>query len=286
MPAATAFGLALSEVNSFTNRDDPNRGRVYLMERKFEYRGDLGITPLPEILATIHRYRVPGVVSVSRESRLRRIVLDEGVIVFATSNEKEVSLGMLLVRRGILTPELAREADARRAGEGLRLGSVLLEMGVLTPEEITLAVVDQVREILWGAFDWDAGEVVFEIGERPATQVVRLDLPIPEAILEGIRRTPDVRRLVQRLGNAQTILEKQPSGLLHLFSPSEKDYYSLVDGKTPLQTLCAKGPGTVPENARLLYAFFCLGLLRKRPGSGVAGAKKIQYRTEGGTLGR
>jgi hypothetical protein len=285
MPAATAFGLALSEVNSFTNRDDPNRGRVYLMERKFEYRGDLGMTPLPEILATIHRYRVPGVLSVSRESRLRRIVLDEGVIVFATSNEKEVSLGMLLVRRGILTPELAREADALM-GEGLRLGSVLLEMGVLTPEGITLAVVDQVREILWGAFDWDAGEVVFEIGERPATQVVRLDLPIPEAILEGIRRTLDVRRLVQRLGNAQTILEKQPGGLLHLFSPSEKDYYSLVDGKTPLQTLCAKGPGTVPENARLLYAFFCLGLLRKRPGSGVAGAKKIQYRTEGGTLGQ
>jgi hypothetical protein len=284
MPAATAFGLALSEVNSFANRDDPNRGRVYLMERKFEYRGDLGTTPLPEILATIHRYRVPGVVSVSRESRLRRIVLDEGVIVFATSNEKEVSLGMLLVRRGILTPELAREADTLM-GEGLRLGSVLLEMGILTPEEITLAVVDQVREILWGAFDWDAGEVVFEIGERPATQVVRLDLPIPEAILEGIRRTPDVRRLVQRLGNAQTILEKQPSGLLHLFSPSEKDYYAIVDGKTPLQALCAKGPGTVPENARLLYAFFCLGLLRKRPGSGMAGAKKIHYRTEGGSLG-
>lgn len=285
MPGATAFGLALSEVNSFANRDDPNRGRVYLMERKFEYRGDLGMTPLPEILATIHRYRVPGVVSVSRESRLRRIVLDEGVIVFATSNEKEVSLGMLLVRRGILTPERAREADALM-GEGLRLGSVLLEMGILTPEEITLAVVDQVREILWGAFDWDAGEVVFEIGERPATQVVRLDLPIPEAILAGIRRTPDVRRLVQRLGNAQTILEKQPSGHLHLFSPSEKDYYGIVDGKTPLQALCAKGPGTVPENARLLYAFFCLGLLRKRPGSGVAGAKKIQYRTEGGTLGQ
>src|SRR4029077_5629854 len=115
----------------------PNCCRIYLMDRKFEYRGDLATTPLPEILATIHRYRVRGCVSVSPESRLRRIVLDEGVVVFATSNEKEVSLGMSLLRRGILTPELAREAEERRTRAGLRLGQVLLEMGVLTPEELT-----------------------------------------------------------------------------------------------------------------------------------------------------
>jgi hypothetical protein len=255
------------------------------MDRKFEYRGDLGAIPLPEILATIHRYRVPGIVSVSRESRLRRIVLDEDVVVFATSNEKEVSLGMSLLRRGILTPELAREADARRTRDGLRLGNVLLQMGILTPEELNRSVANQIREILWGAFDWEAGEVIFEIGERAAEQVVRLDLPIPEAILEGIRHTSDVRRLVHRLGNAQTILEKQPSGLLELFSAAEKGYYDCVDGATPLQPLCAKGPGSVPENARLLYAFYCLGLLRKRRGSGAAGLKKIQYKTEGGALG-
>lgn len=255
------------------------------MDRKFEYRGDLGVTPLPEILATIHRYRVPGVVIVSREGRVRRIALDEGVVVFASSNEREVSLGMSLLRRGILTPELAREADTRRTRDGLRLGNVLLQMGVLTPEDLNRAVADQVREILWGAFDWDSGEVVFEIGEHAAGPVVRLDLPIPEAILEGIRRAADVRRFVQRLGNAQTILEKQPSALLDLFSEPERSLFEKVDGRTPLQPLCAKGPGTVPENARLLYAFYCLGLLCKRRGSGTAGLKKIQYKTEGGSLG-
>lgn len=255
------------------------------MERKFEYRGDLGVTPLPEILATIHRYRVPGVLNLSREARLRRIVLDEGTVMFATSNEKEMSLGMSLLRRGILTPEIAREADARRTREGLRLGHVLISMGVLTPEELNSAILEQVRGILWGSFDWDAGEVVFEIGEGGAEHVIRLNLPIPAAILEGIRRSSDVRRLVQRLGSAQTVLEKQPGGMIHLFEPSERIFYDRVDGKTPLQPLCARGPGSMAENARLLYAFFCLGLLRKRRASGAAGAKKIHYRTEGGSLG-
>jgi hypothetical protein len=252
------------------------------MDRKFEYRGDLGTTPLPEILATIHRYRVPGILRLTREGRVRQLVLDENAVVFAISNEKEASLGMTLVRRGVLTPELAREADERRTREGLRLGHVLITMGVLTPEDLNSAVLEQLRGILWGAFEWDAGDVTFDIGERGPEQVIRLNLPIPEAILEGIRRAADVRRLVQRLGNAQTVFEQQPGGMLQLFAPSERTFYDKVDGKTALQPLCARGPGSLAENARLLYAFFCLGLLRKRRSSGgAAGAKKIQYKTEG-----
>jgi len=207
-------------------------------------------------------------------------------VIFASSNEREVSLGMSLLRRGILTPDVAREADERRTRDGLRLGNVLVQMGVLTPEDLKRFVVDQVREILWGAFDWDSGEVVFEIGERATGTAVRLDLPIPEAILEGIRRSSDVRRLVQRLGHAQTLLERQASSLLGLFSASEREFFEKVDGRTPLQPLCAKGPGTMAENARILYAFYCLGLLRKRRGSGTTGLKKIHYKTEGGSLGQ
>ena len=181
---------------------------------------------------------------------------------------------------------MAREADARRTQEGLRLGNVLLQMGVLTPEALNTAVADQIREILWGAFDWDSGEVVFDIGERGTGQVVRLDLPIPDVILEGIRRSADPRRLVQRLGQATTVLEREGTSgdLLSLFTAEERAYYDRVDGKTPLQPLCGKGPGAAADNARLLYAFFCLGLLRKSAAA-PPGAKKIRYNTGGGSLG-
>ena len=254
------------------------------MDKRFEYRGDLEITPLAEILATIHRYRVPGVVSVTREGRSRKIFLDDGLVVFAMSSEKETSLGMYLLRQGILKPDTAREADERRKRDGLPLGQVLLQMGIVTPERLNEAIVGQTREILWGAFDWEAGEVLFEIGSRGTGALVRMNLPIPEVILEGIRRATDVKRLVQRLGSAQTVLQKTPSPSIDLFSPEEQKFYGKVDGKIPLQQLCTKGPGTASENARLLYAFYCLGLLRKVRAA-ARGAKKIQYKTEGGGLG-
>jgi uncharacterized protein DUF4388 len=254
------------------------------MEKRFEYRGDLAVTPLPEILATIHRYRVPGVLTLTRSGRIRRISLDDGLVVSAGSNEREASLGMYLLRHGILKSESAREAEARRTRDGLRLGQVLLQMGILTPERLNEAIGAQTREILWGAFDWEEGEVLFEIGPRAGQELVRLDLRIPEVILEGIRRTSDVRRLVQRLGSGQAILERMASPLLALFAPIEQAFFQKADGRTPLQVLCTRGPGTVPENARLLYGFFCLGLLRRLRSTG-GGAKKIQYKTEGGSLG-
>lgn len=254
------------------------------MDRKFEYRGDLGVTPLAEILSTIHRYRVPGVVTASRENRVRRIFLDEGLVVFATSNEREVSLGVYLVRHGLLKPEAALEADERRAREGLRLGQVLLQMGFVTPEILNEAVAGQIREILWGAFEWESGEAVFEIGPKRQGELVRIDAPIPEVILEGVRRVSDVRRLVARLGNATTVLERTRNSLLELFTSEERQFYEAIDGRTPLQRLASRGPGSLPENARVLYAFYCLGLVRKLRGSS-AGAKKIQYKTEGGSIG-
>src|SRR6266542_6214044 len=103
------------------------------MSKRFEYRGDLAVTPLPEILATVHRYRVAGVATLSREGRVRRLFLEEGLVVFAASNERESGLEMYLLRQGLIDAEVAAQAETRRVRDGLRLGQVLLQMGVLTP---------------------------------------------------------------------------------------------------------------------------------------------------------
>jgi Domain of unknown function (DUF4388) len=253
------------------------------MEKRFEYRGDLAATPLPEILATVARYRVPGVATVTREARERRIFLQGGLVVFATSNEAEMRLGRHLTREGAIAPEKLQEASERRDREGLRLGQILLQMGLLTPEALQRAVVEQVRDILWGTFDWESGSVLFEIGPRRSEEVIRLDLPIPDVIVAGIRRAADVRRLVHRLGSKHTLLERTGAPCPEpLFSPQERSYFDRVDGRTPLAELCSRGPGAVFENARLLYAFFCLGLLHAREAAGV---RKLYWRTGGGTAG-
>ena len=250
------------------------------MSRTFEYRGDLSATPLAEILTTIHRYRVPGIVSVTRDKRVRRLFLDEGVVLYAASNEKDQGLTSFLLKQRLLDADSVGEAEARQARQGLRMGQVLLQMGVVTPERLNSAIAGQIREIVLGALEWDAGEAVFEVGARRSADFVRVDIPILDVVLEGIRRTPNVKRLARRLGSAGTVLEKTAGPPLSHFDASERALYDAVDGKTPLRDLCARPPRTEADNARLLYAFFSLGLLRRGRAT-VSGAKKIQYKTGG-----
>jgi hypothetical protein len=254
------------------------------MEKKFEYRGDLGVTPLPEILATIERYRVPGALSVTRGDAHRRIYLDRGLVVFATSDERDVRLGNYLIRQGTLPEDAVANAEARLAGDGIRLGQILVRLELLDQATLDAAVADQVREILWGAFDWDSGEVVFEVGARRSDEAIRIDLPIAEVIVEGVRRAASVRRFVDRLGSGHGVLEQAEAPLSPgLFTPDEIALRGMVDGRLPVQMLCQKGPGSVAENARLLYAFFCLDLVRVKDST--TGVKKVQWKTEGGALG-
>src|SRR6476661_8434556 len=104
------------------------------MSSPFQYRGDLAETPLPKVLATIHRYRVPGVVTARREDVVKKIYVDEGKVVFAASSDLNDALGAFLVRRGLLSPEQLAESSRRIAASGRRQGEVLIDMGVLTPE--------------------------------------------------------------------------------------------------------------------------------------------------------
>jgi hypothetical protein len=251
------------------------------MEKKFEYRGDLGVTPLPEILGTIGRYRVPGMLELSSGTRARCVYFDGGAVIFASSAEPEVRLGTYLIRQG-LPEDAVSSAEERLAGDSVRLGQVLLRLELVDPATLKAAVAEQVRAILWGAFEWDSGEAVLEIGPRQDGHAVRLDLSIPELTIEGIRRTQSVRRFVDRLGSGQSLLER--TGIPapeSLFGPGEARLLDLVDGRTPLKILCQTGPGSEKENARALYAFFCLDLVRVREGAGV---RKLQWKTDGGAL--
>jgi hypothetical protein len=251
------------------------------MEKKFEYRGDLGVTPLPEILATIGRYRVPGMLELSSATRVRCVYFDGGAVIFASSAEPEVRLGTYLIRHG-LPEDAVLSAEERLAGDSVRLGQVLLRLELVDRATLKAAVAEQVRAILWGAFEWDSGEAVFEIGRRHDVHAVRLDLSIPELTVEGIRRTQSVRRFVDRLGSGQSLLER--TGIPapeSLFGAGEARLFDLVDGRTPLKVLCQSGTGSEKENARALYAFFCLDLVRVREGAGV---RKLQWKTDGGAL--
>jgi two-component system OmpR family response regulator len=245
------------------------------------HQTDLAQTPLPEILVTIHRYRAPGMLECRRGAEVKTIHLDGGQIIFATSNQLRDSLGDKLLREEKITREQYDESVRRLATTGKRQGTILTEMRVLQPRDLFVALRDQIQAIVWSVFAWDSGTVAFTPGRDKQREFVKLQFPVPQAILQGVRHLPDPRALIARLGAKTTLFERTDKVVDDLFTdnPEFADATRLlqrVDGRRSLFELVQTPPLTGADNARVLYALFALQLIAvKQP-------VKVQLKTKSG----
>jgi len=251
-------------------------------EEGFVYKGQLEDVTLPEMLATIHRYRVPGVMELTRGGVVKHIYILDGDIIFADSSDPDERLGNLLLEEGRLTKgQLNVASDELSRSRGKRLGEILVELGFLRPEELGPAVRRQVQKILWSLFNWSSGQVTFRVGRFRESEVYKIAVSTTRAILDGCRKIADGRGITTRIGGRHVILSKRdvPAHLAGLrLQAGERELLEMVDGKRTLFQLCEEGPFSAGINARVLFAFIALQLLEAE--SPVSGGVRIQVRSK------
>lgn len=253
---------------------------------RFEFKGDLSVTPLPEVLQTVHHYRVPGVLTASHDGVEKKIFIWSGDVIFASSGDRSDSLGDYLLRTGRITQAQFDESIEILlfSGGNKRHGEVLADMGILSEASLFEIVVAQVRSIVYSLFDWESGEVSFQVGQYATDELIQLNIPTRQVILAGVKSMKDPKRVVGLLGPSWTIFdasyaphEIQDVGL----APAEVQYLEKVNGVKTLKELIAMGPGDAVANAKLMYAFFALKLVSRREMT-QRSIKKIQWKTAGG----
>ena len=252
------------------------------MEGRYQYTGDLAEEPLPEVLRTIHFYRAPGVLTVESGGVTKQIYMLGGSIIFATSTDRAESLGQYLKKSALISSgELRASIDRLVFDKGRRHGELLVEMGILTDAQLRQIVTEQVKAILYSAFSWEQGSVSFEVGRFRTDELIRLDVPTSQAILDGIRRMSEPRRCVSRLGPSWTIFERAeapPEMRDVAFTVPEMNLLAQVDGRRTLRDLITMGPGDLGANAKLVYAFWVLRLITRRE-TQASGIRRIQWKT-------
>lgn len=251
--------------------------------KRFQYRGDLRQTALPEMLFTIYLHRVPGVIECHRGDVVKKVVLRDGAVVHAASSDRDDSLGYYLRRTGKISAEQFTLTDTIRSNSSdKRHGELLIENGILSPAQLYEAIQEQIRSIVWSLFSWEEGEVTFSIGEFEDPGMIRIHLPMRQVILQGVKRAPDARALVARLGRKETVFEPTwaAEDLIEVaLDEVELKLLRLVDGRRTLYDVCTSGPYSPAENARLVYALHVLRLIRRREAERPA-VVKIRFRSD------
>lgn len=237
------------------------------MESNYKYRGDLARTTLPEILYTIDRFHVPGVIEARREDIVKRVHVQNGYIIHASSTDRRDSLGSYLLSAGTVPREELDEVLRERSQGQKRLGVMLVERGMLSPAQVLSALRRHIEAIVWGLFSWDQGEVVFGIGESPADDMVQIQLPIRQVIVEGVRQAPDAKRFLVRVGSKSTVLQpcfKSEDLIETGIDHGDLNILRSVDGKKTLLQLCSLGPKAPSDIAKTLYMFQVLHLVKRQ----------------------
>ena len=121
--------------------------------------------------------------------------------------------------------------------------------------------------MVWSLFYWQEGEVRFQIGSFQPPGGVRIQLPMRQVILQGIKRAPNAKALVARLGKKETVFDPgfTTEDLIQAGARRRRVPPAPAPGRQaqPLRGVHA-GAAVAAENAKLVYAFYVLRLVRRQ----------------------
>lgn len=129
--------------------------------------GNLEDLGLGDILQIVSLSRKSGELVLHSQNREGRIVFKNGHVNQAGSSVFRENLGDLLVRHGIVTNDVIKQAaDLQRTlFPSQRIGTILTERFDVPKETIDSLVKEQIEKIVYSFFSWNIGTFAFDLGD-------------------------------------------------------------------------------------------------------------------------
>ncbi|MGE0548540.1 MAG: DUF4388 domain-containing protein [Kofleriaceae bacterium] len=164
-------------------------------------RGALGTMPAEDVLDWVTRRRLVAPVTFERRGVVRSVVIDNGNVLWASSNRREEQLGVVLVRSGLVAERALAEALEARAETGVPLGKMLLMSGLVLEADLVAILATKIRETVTDVVAWTDG--AFEIIPRaqPAITGVNAQLSVEVCLTVARRRAARMTEIMSVLFN-------------------------------------------------------------------------------------
>jgi len=203
--------------------------------------GSLKEFGLADILQLIYYQRKTGELTVQGSFDRVRLLFYEGNIVFAESAKRgESRLGMILVKKGIITKEELERALGEQRARGGKLGHTLIKMEALSKEELKQMLTNQFTELVSYLFTWRQGRYEFKPQGIALDKDVPISLDTQHILMEGLRIL-DEWSLMEGKITLESVFERTEDGLQdgapEGLTEEERAMLSLVDGENDVSTI-------------------------------------------------
>jgi hypothetical protein len=227
--------------------------------------GNLAEVDMATILAQMNSQALDGQLQVSTAAFNKTIWLENGCIIFAQSSLIEDSFGSFLLRRQIIDASGFEKSGIHMQDKNIRRGRALLEMGLLNPEQLWAEVSAHLRAIIFSLFPLTSGKYEIVAQPKNANENIVLNVPVPEAILKGIRQIQDQSFIESKFRENMLLFPAANQNHFQTaLKPFETHVLSLVAEGSPLAEIIAKSELLRFDTLKILYSLLKLGLLGDR----------------------
>lgn len=163
--------------------------------------GAISTMPAEDLLEWAARRKLSAPLTFEHQGTIRNLVVEEGVIVWASSNRREEQLGVILARSGFVAERALAEALEARVETGIPLGKMLLMSGLISEVDLIDILATKIREAVTDVMTWAEG--TFEVVPRPQphTGGVNAQLAVDVCLTIARRRTARMVQIMNLLGS-------------------------------------------------------------------------------------
>jgi hypothetical protein len=183
------------------------------MLKGMSVRGALSTMAAEDVLEWVARRKLSAPITFERRGIVRSLVVEDGAIVWASSNRRDEQLGVILVRSGLVPERALADALEARAETGVPLGKVLLMSGLITELDLIDILATKIRETVTDVVTWTDGS--FDLIPRTQTSAtgVNAQLAVEICLTVARRRAARMTEIMGILGTDDVTFYIPPSAV-------------------------------------------------------------------------
>ncbi|MEN8152628.1 MAG: DUF4388 domain-containing protein [Acidobacteriota bacterium] len=224
--------------------------------------GNLSEVFLPEIIHYIYKENIFCSLIIKTDTSQKEIFIENGKIVFASSDNLKDNLGTFLFSRDIISEDIYKETGSKKKKNGKRLGKILVEKGVFNYDQLWYWVEEHLKWLSQSIFFENKGEYHIRKEYKKSDENIILDYHILQFLVDGIRNNKDYVTIKEKTSHFKNMFffKKEIMEMIELKS-YEKHILDLLKKFTDVETILKMSELSENDTLKILYMFKLLQVI-------------------------